>query len=96
MTITITFEDLKAHETALQKWASDRVGAEGSWLLNNFRPPGQMLGGGPWDLPGMEKALHAWEKQNPRPTLIPYQREPIQYIHKMEPGGFLQWETETP
>ena len=69
MTITLTIEELKAHETALKNWTSDRTVFAVRWLHSNS--DGAMGFGARQDLARFESALKDYDAKNPIPRLIP-------------------------
>lgn len=61
MTITVTIEELRAYETALIRWGTDRAFyfSEYAGLHPNHKPHERM------------EVMDAWEKSNPIPKIIP-------------------------
>lgn len=74
MTVTISLDELIAHENAMQKWLTLRADAQ--WHCLSVPSAARVE----FVLDYMWK----WEKENPRPTLIPYQRERIEYRFRFQ------------
>jgi hypothetical protein len=70
MTITLTVEELKAHEKALNEWASTRTNFSARWLHSNS-DGSSMSFPSRQDFTRYEAALKDYDAKNPMPRLLP-------------------------
>lgn len=69
MTITLTIEELKAHDSALDKWLVARVEFSAKWLHSNSDP---CIGFGAMnDYTRFQAAMKDYDSKNPMPRLMP-------------------------
>lgn len=67
MTITLTIEELKAHESALNSWVGNRSQYAAKWLYDNA--DSMISFGGKVEQYNL--ALKKWDSGNPPPRLLP-------------------------
>jgi len=69
MTITLTIEELKAHDAAMNAWMAKRTEFAMKWLHSNS--DGSMAFSGRQDFSRFMKSLEDYDSKNPVPRLIP-------------------------